>query len=147
MTQKTQRPPESRQGNALNNTFLVPALLCATIVAAFAAPHTLAPAKHVSAQEQVSAQEAEHEQWVIHSLSEMHTIKVGMTRGDLKKVFYGEGGFYSSGAQTFIYRGCPYFKVHVGFASAGAQFELGENPKDKIISLSEPFINNVSQPN
>jgi len=129
------------RGITLNNKLFVPAFLCATMVAAFAEPNLVVPAKPVSAQE------AEHQQWVIHSLSEMHTIKVGMTRAELKKVFHGEGGLYSSASQTFIYRGCPYFKVHVGFAPAGAQFEPTENPKDRIVSLSVPFLDDRSQPN
>ena len=125
----------------MKKTFPAFALLCAAGAAASAAPNLLIPAKPVPARE------AEHQQWVVHSLSEMHTVKVGMTRADLKKVFYGEGGLYSSAAQTFIYRGCPYFKIHVGFKPAEAQFGATENPKDKIVSLSEPFINDRSQPN
>ncbi len=120
---------------AMRKTFFACLVLCGA-AAVSAAP-----------KQPALTQEAEHQQWVAQSLAEMHTVKVGMTRADLKKVFYGEGGLYSSASQSFIYRGCPYFKVHVGFKPAGAQFEPTENPKDTIVSLSEPFIDDRSQQN
>ena len=123
-------------------TLSAPILLCgiASIVCAAVAGTAAPKAPRPSGYE-------EHEKWVAQSLLEMQTIKVGMTRGELNKVFVGEGGLYSSASQTFLYRGCPYFKVHVGFKPAGEAFGLAENPKDKIVSLSEPFVNTTSQPN
>jgi hypothetical protein len=125
--------------------FFVPVVLCAVVaVAGSAAPRTA----H-------SPNLEDHQEWVAQSLLEMQTIKVGMTRGDLNKVFVGEGGLFSSASRTYIYRGCPYFKVRVGFKPEGARFSpatgtkfgLEDNPKDKIVSISEPVVNNLSQPN
>ncbi len=89
----------------------------------------------------------EHQKWVARSLDQMHTVKAGMTRADLNKVFTPEGGLYVSSAQTYVYRGCPYFKVRVTFQVLGSGIEVPGNPKDKILSISEPVVNAVSQPN
>ena len=97
--------------------------------------------------ESSSAQQQEHQEWVGHSFEEMQTIKPGMTRGDLEKVFVGEGGFHQSDSQTYLYRGCLYFKVTVNFQLAGSALEYPSNPKDKIVSITQPYINTLSQPN
>lgn len=89
----------------------------------------------------------EHQEWVARSLDQMHTVKAGMTRADLNKVFTPEGGFYAASAETYLYRGCPYFKVTVAFQVLGPGNEYPENPKDKILSISEPVVSTVSQPN
>lgn len=93
------------------------------------------------------AQQQEHQEWVRHSLGEMQTVKPGMTRGELEKVFVGEGGFYSSSHQTYLYRGCLYFKVKVDFQLAGSGLEYPSNPKDKIVGITQPYIDTRSQPN
>lgn len=56
---------------------------------------------------------AEHQRWVARRLDQIHTVKAGMTRAELNAVFLPEGGFYTSSAQTYLYRGCPYFRVSV----------------------------------
>ena len=92
-------------------------------------------------------QQEEHQEWVRHSFEEMQTVKPGMTRGDLEKVFVGEGGFHQSDSQTYLYRGCQHFKVTVGFQLAGSALEYPSNPKDKIVSITQPYVNTTSQPN
>ena len=92
-------------------------------------------------------QQQERQKWVQHSFDEMQTIKPGMTRGELEKVFVGEGGFYSSSHQTYLYRGCLYFKVTVDFQLAGSGLEYPSNPKDKIVGITQPYIDTRSQPN
>jgi len=43
----------------------------------------------------------------------MLTIRSGMTRADLIKVFTTEGGLSTPFQQTFVGRDCSYFKVNV----------------------------------
>lgn len=77
----------------------------------------------------------------------LHTVKAGVTRAELNAVFLPEGGLHTSSAQTYHYRGCPYFKVRVTFQGLGSGAEVPVNPKDKFLSISEPVVNTLSQPN
>jgi hypothetical protein len=45
----------------------------------------------------------------------MKSIKPGMTRADLQKVFTTEGGISMRVQRTYVYRNCPYCKVDVEF--------------------------------
>ena len=85
-----------------------------------------------------------HQMWVEHSLHAMSTIKVGMTRQQLMKVFTWPGGAwsYSRTRQTFAYQDCPNFLVDVEFKSVGAlQKGWLESPHDRIVKISKPYIN------
>lgn len=83
------------------------------------------------------SQDSGHVQWVEKSLSIMQTIKVGMTRMDLEKVFEEDGGISTRGQQTYVYRGCPYFKVDVRFEPDP---EKPEKENDKIIRMTRPYL-------
>ena len=78
--------------------------------------------------------------WVAKSLTEMETIKVGMTRGQLIKVFTTEGGLFSRTDEQFVYKDCPYFKVRVQFAPVGPDTGYSGNMSDKIVNISQPFL-------
>ena len=91
--------------------------------------------------------QAERTKWVSDSLMEMRTIKVGMTRAQLLKVFTHEGGIYTALQQTFVYRGCPYFKVDVKFTPVGrperdrdGRMTSVQDPRDVIKEISRPYL-------
>jgi len=68
-------------------------------------------------------------------------IKVGMTKADLLKVFTTEGGLSSRKWRRYVHRSCPYIKVNVVFDLVGEEKDLsGENAKDKITKISQPFL-------
>jgi hypothetical protein len=86
-------------------------------------------------------------EWVAHSLKEMQTIKVGMTRGELMKVFTTEGGVFSALSRTYVYKGCLYFKVDVEFRPVGrpvrdrgGRVALTEAKDDVIMKISKPYL-------
>ena len=82
-----------------------------------------------------------HSEWIAQSLREMETIKVGMTRADLLKVFTEEGGLSTRTQRQYVYRECPYIKVAVEFERVGnAEAPFPENGKDKIVKISRPFL-------
>jgi len=82
-----------------------------------------------------------HSEWMAQSLREMETIKVGMTRADLLRVFREEGGLSTRTQRQYVYRECPYIKVAVEFERVGnAEAPFPENGKDKIVKISRPFI-------
>src|SRR5882724_5816733 len=57
----------------------------------------------------------EHTEWIAKSLKEIESVKVGMTRVDLLRVFKEEGGISTRTWRRYVYRDCPYIKVDVEF--------------------------------
>ena len=89
----------------------------------------------------------EHELWVGHALEKMETVKTGMTRGDLLKVFRTEGGLSTGLRRTFVSRDCAYFKVDVEFQAVGrpdrdsdGRVTLDEDARDIISKMSRPYL-------
>jgi hypothetical protein len=85
----------------------------------------------------------EYEAWISKAETEMETIRPGMTREDLLKVFTRAGGFFTASrlSGTYQYKGSSYIKVDVEFSEAsGADNDAKENPKDIIRSISKPYI-------
>jgi hypothetical protein len=83
----------------------------------------------------------EHTQWIAESLKEMQTIKVGVARADLLKVFAEEGGISTRSQRRYVYRECRYIKVDVKFEPTSTPEEkLTEHPEDRIIEISKPFL-------
>jgi hypothetical protein len=89
----------------------------------------------------------DHEAWVAHAIQQMETIKPGMTREDLLKVFKMEGGISTRSQRTFVSRDCPYFKVDVEFKPVArpdrdnAVFLTSvEDNRDIIVKLSKPYL-------
>ena len=84
-----------------------------------------------------SKQDTNHVRWVAESMEAMASIKIGMTRAALEKVFVTEGGLFTRTTRTYAYRNCPYFKVDVELepndANPGTQ-------NDKVIKISKPYL-------
>ncbi len=95
----------------------------------------------VSQSAQTPRKTMSHSEWVARSLSAIQTIKVGMTRRDLLKLFTVEGGISNRTTRTYVFRECPYIKVDVGFEPVGApQDKLKENMEDRITRISRPYL-------
>jgi hypothetical protein len=88
-------------------------------------------------QQSPSDIDRKHTEWIAVTLRTMQTIKLGMTRSDLMKVFATEGGLSTTSQRTYVYRRCPYIKVDVKFAASSRGEEL---PTDKIIQVSRPYL-------
>jgi hypothetical protein len=89
----------------------------------------------------------DHQAWIVHTLEKMETIKPGMTREELLKVFATEGGLSTELNRTFISRDCPYFKVDVEFEAVGRpnrdkdrRVTLVEDSRDIIVKVSRPYL-------
>jgi hypothetical protein len=88
-----------------------------------------------------------HEVWVTNALVKMESIKPGMTREDLLRVFTTEGGLSTGLHRTFVSRDCPNFKVDVEFKAVGrpdrdneGRGTLDEDRRDIIVKLSRPYL-------
>ena len=79
----------------------------------------------------------EHTEWIAKSLKEMETVKVGITRANLLRVFNEEGGISTKTQRRYAYRDCPYIKVDVEFEAVG---QLENSPRDRITKISKPFL-------
>jgi hypothetical protein len=95
----------------------------------------------------MQAYNKDHTAWVAESLKRMHTIKPGMTRTDLLKVFTTEGGLSTGLQRTFVSQDCPYFKVDVEFEAVGrpsrdanGRVTLAEGSRDIIVKISKPYL-------
>ncbi|WP_040547087.1 hypothetical protein [Pedosphaera parvula] len=75
-------------------------------------------------------------------LRECQTIKPGMTRAELSKVFSTEeGGLSTAKHRTYVFHDCPYVKVDVDFnLSDPKQDVLDERPTDTIAKISKPYL-------
>ena len=100
--------------------------------------------KRVAAQESCAQK---NEDWVRDVLAKMETIKPGMTRGELLKLFGTEGGFSNGLRRRFVSRDCAYFKVDVEFEAVGrpghdsdGRVTVDEDPRDIIVKISRPYL-------
>jgi hypothetical protein len=82
--------------------------------------------------------------WVGHVLERMQTIKPGMTRDDLLKVFETQGGIYPH--RSFASRDCLYFKVDVEFKHVKTSLPdpqtriTAEDGEDRVVTISRPYL-------
>jgi hypothetical protein len=79
----------------------------------------------------VSKEEEKHEAWLRDRLREARSIKAGVSKADLLKVFTPDGGLQPIPPERYVLRTCPYIKVDV-------QFQLpGKRPLAKVPPDSE----------
>jgi hypothetical protein len=109
----------------------------------------IASAVAIQASPQLSQPEIsqDHVTWVAQALKRIQTIKPGMTREALLKVFTTEGGISTGLQRTFVSRDCPYFKVDVEFRAVGrpdrdrdGRVTLVEGGQDIIVKISRPYL-------
>ncbi len=63
-----------------------------------------------------------------------------MTRRELLAVFETEGGISTRTQRQYVYKKCEYIKVNVKFEPVVRQDKFGESPNDKIVEISEPYL-------
>ncbi len=80
----------------------------------------------------------EHTQWVDQVMRSISTIKPGMTRKDLLRIFVEEGGLSTRSHRQYVYKHCPYIKVDIEFSPADDQPK--ESSNDKIVKISRPYL-------
>jgi hypothetical protein len=85
--------------------------------------------------------------WVGEALTRMQSVRPGMTRADLLRLFGTEGGLSTGLRRTYVSRDCPYFKVDVEFHAVGraehdgeGRVTLVEDNRDIIANISKPYL-------
>ena len=80
-------------------------------------------------------------QWIAKVLTTIETVKPGMTRADLLKIFTTEGGLSTRYQRTYVFKECPYIKVDVAFVrSTNESVVSPESPSDVIAKISQPYL-------
>lgn len=80
----------------------------------------------------------------------MQTVKPGMTRVDLLKVFKTDDGPPTGLRGTFFSRECPEFRVDVEFKPAGGDRLFSpfvtslENYQDIVVKVSKPYLQSTT---
>ena len=107
-----------------------------------------------SATPQPCAQD--HEVWLTHLTEKMETIKPGMTRWDVLKIFRTDGGppigkdvgLPTLLRQTFVSQDSPYFKIDVEFKpffrANGSLGLLPADNQDVIVKVSKPYVQSTT---
>jgi hypothetical protein len=80
-------------------------------------------------------------------LRSAYTIKEGMTRGDLLKVYATEGGISTGTQRTYVLIGWRSIKVDVEFKPVGrperdneGRVTLVQDDRDVITKISRPYL-------
>jgi hypothetical protein len=87
-----------------------------------------------------------HRQWLEARYTEATSIKAGMTRADLLKLFWEEGGFQGGklgvGSQRFALKSCNLIHVDVTFDKDDV---ANRRPPDsvRIIDVSTPYLGRI----
>ena len=86
-------------------------------------------------------------EWIASVIKDVQKVKVGMTRGELRKVFGEEGGISTTSQRTYVYLECPYIKVDFEFESRGREIKDAngrylrpESDLDVIKKMSKPYL-------
>jgi hypothetical protein len=87
-----------------------------------------------------TADDSSQARWVNAVALDIQTIKPGMTRAQLLKVFAGEGGVSTRIGRRYVYRRCGFIKVDVEFAPSGNPNSRAESPDDVITKISKPYL-------
>jgi hypothetical protein len=84
------------------------------------------------------------DQWLQDRYKEATSIKAGMSREDLLKVFMEDGGLNTIPATRYVLRSCHLIKVDVEFDTKhGQAYEEKMDRELKIKQISKPYLENM----
>ncbi|MCI0377767.1 MAG: hypothetical protein L0215_09185 [Gemmataceae bacterium] len=116
-------------------------LLCLAVAGVLGISASMGQGEGEPKKKKPAEAESPHTEWLAKSLREMQTIRPGMTRAELLKVFQEQGGLSTRTQRTYAYRGSPYIHVDVTFEAVGApQDKLTESAHDKITKITKPYL-------
>lgn len=82
-----------------------------------------------------------HCDWISGSVQTINSLRPGMTRADLEKLFISDGGLSTRGRGTYVYNSCPYIKVDVEFNIVQpSDNQKPDMRQDQIKSISRPYL-------
>jgi len=86
-------------------------------------------------------QEEVHRQWLYERYAEATSIKPGMSRADLLRVFKEDGGLQRIPATRYLLKSCKMIKIEVEFDTEYGQAYKEKPDADlKITKVSQPYL-------
>jgi hypothetical protein len=105
------------------------------------AASSLAAQKSSGDQSASPKTDKEHTEWIASVLRSVDAIQPGMTRKELSSMFVEQGGgLWSRSQRAYVFRQCPYIKIDVKFAPVPKGGPFDEQPEDKIVEVSRPYL-------
>ena len=84
------------------------------------------------------------DQWLQDRYKEAISIKVGMSREDLLKLFMEDGGLNTIPARRYVLRSCHFIKVDVDFDTKyGRAYKEKPDGELKIKQISKPYLESM----
>ena len=101
------------------------------------------PTAAIYSQEQVATDQPP-DKWLQDRYKEASSIKAGMSREDLLKVFMEDGGLNTIPATRYVLRSCHMIKVNVDFETEyGQAYKERPDKELKIKQISKPYLENM----
>jgi len=86
-----------------------------------------------------------HEQWLEERYKEAISIKAGMTRADLLKLFEEDGGLQSIPAGRYVLKSCHLIQIQVKFDTEyGVNYKPTLDENLKIVEVSRPYLEHMA---
>jgi len=86
-----------------------------------------------------------HQQWLEERYKEATSIKPGMTRADLMKLFMEDGGFQGAHARPYVLKSCFLIKIEVKFDKPyGFDSRSVPDNEFKIVDVSKPYLERMA---
>lgn len=84
-------------------------------------------------------------QWLEERYKEATSIKTGMSRADLMKLFDEDGGFQGIPASRYVLKSCRLIQIEVKFdAKYGVAYKPTPNEDLKIVEVSKPYLERMA---
>lgn len=102
----------------------------------------LAPGIHSGTQ---TANDQANQRWLEERYKEATSIKAGMTRADLLKLFEEDGGLQSIPASRYVLKCCQLIQIEVKFDSGyGVNYKPTPDENLKIVEVSRPYLQRMA---
>ncbi|HMH45526.1 MAG TPA: hypothetical protein VK557_18705 [Pyrinomonadaceae bacterium] len=98
---------------------------------------------YLSAQ---TANDQAHQQWLEERYKEATSIKPGMSRADLLKLFDEDGGFQGIPASRYVLKSCQLIQIEVKFDTKyGVNYKPVPDENLKIVEVSKPYLERMAE--
>ena len=92
-----------------------------------------------------TANDQAHQQWLEERYREAISIKPGMSRADLLKLFDEDGGLQSIPAGRYVLKSCQLIQIEVKFnAQYGVDYQPMPDKDLKITNVSKPYLERMA---
>lgn len=89
--------------------------------------------------------EQAHQQWLEERYKDATSIKPGMTRADLLKLFIEDGGLQSIPAGRYVLKTCQLIQIEVKFDTKyGVAYKPVPDESLKIVEVSKPYLERMA---